>query len=149
MEVHPHTTPSSLPLCVTRCSLCFKLGQKRLVRFPFVKYSDLIQITPRFEFNYCCPCAPQVVVTVFAETIALSPVPASVVQDSDTEDGEGPTLTFNLYCPKLSQSADIDLPDAVQKMMTGEMDFRPTSPSLTFVEGNGILMMVLPSIPLF
>lgn len=68
-------------------------------------------------------CALQVVITVFAETNALSPVPASVAQDSDTEDGEGPTLTFNLYCSKLSQSVDIGLPDAMQKMMTGEMLF--------------------------
>eukprot|EP00752_Nemacystus_decipiens_P012886 g11406.t2 len=61
----------------------------------------------------------EVVVTVFAETDLLSPVPAPVAQDSDIEDGEGPTLTFNLYCPKLSQSVDIGLPHALQKMMTG------------------------------
>ena len=77
------------------------------------------------------------VVTVLAETKALSRVPTGVAQDSDTENGEGSALTFNLYCPKLSQSVDIDLPHAMQKMMTGEMLFRPTFPGLTFKEENG------------
>eukprot|EP00903_Cladosiphon_okamuranus_P017650 g16254.t1 len=68
----------------------------------------------------------EVVITVFAETNALSPLQglATQAQDSDTEDGEGPTLNFNLYCPKLSQSVDIDLPHAMQKLMTGRSILR-------------------------
>lgn len=65
-------------------------------------------------------CARQVVITVFAETDALSPVPAVFGQDN-AEDDHRPTLTFNLYCPKLSESVDIDLPHDMQKMMTGEV----------------------------
>lgn len=73
------------------------------------------------------------IVTVFAETNALSPDPASVAQGNDDEEDEGPTLTLNLYCSKLSQSVDIDLPHAMQKMMTGEIGrnaLLPTYPSV-------------------
>lgn len=65
-------------------------------------------------------CGRQVVVTVFAETDAMLPVQATMAQD---EEGEQPRLTFNLYCPKLSKSTDVDLPHAMQKMMTGELHY--------------------------
>lgn len=120
---------SPLPLCAT-CSthsLLFGAFPSRRIQRP--------QPIRR------CLSALQVVITVFAEDKALSSVSASAARDCNNEDGEGPTLTFNLYCFKLSQSVDIDLPHAMQKMMTGEMlltDF-PFSAS-TFVEGDGILM---------
>ena len=95
--------------------MCFKLRRERNWRV-----APSSNAATSAKSRYFCLCASQVVVTVFAETNALSPDPASVAQDSDTEGGEGPTLTFNLYCPKLSQSVDIDLPHAMQKMMTGE-----------------------------
>ena len=63
----------------------------------------------------------QVVITVFVETDQSLPVPATKVED---EDADQPTLIFNLYCPKLSKSADVDLPHAMQKIMTGETWWR-------------------------
>lgn len=62
--------------------------------------------------------ACQVLISIFTDTDALSPVPATAEED---EDAEHPMLTFNVYCPKLSKSADIDLPHAMQKMMTGKI----------------------------
>eukprot|EP00904_Undaria_pinnatifida_P005397 jgi/Undpi1/1988/HiC_scaffold_12.g05375.m1 len=59
----------------------------------------------------------EVVITVFVETDQSLPVPATKVED---EDADQPTLIFNLYCPKLSKSADVDLPHAMQKIMTGK-----------------------------
>ena len=61
----------------------------------------------------------QVVITVFLEIAASSPAPDMTAGDGD-EDAEQPTLIFNLYCPKLSKSADVDLPHDKQKMMSGE-----------------------------
>lgn len=63
-------------------------------------------------------CERQVVVTVFAKTDAMVSVQVTKAQD---EEGDQPTLIFNVYCPKLSKSADVDLPHAMQKMMTGEL----------------------------
>lgn len=62
-------------------------------------------------------CLCQVVITVFLEADEPSPVPATEAEDENVEQ---PTLIFNVYCPKLSKSADVDLPHAMQNMMTGE-----------------------------
>lgn len=64
----------------------------------------------------------QVVITVFVETDASSPVPEIGAEDGFGDgDAEQPTLIFNLYCPKLSKSVDIDLPHAMQKTMAGDI----------------------------
>lgn len=65
----------------------------------------------------------QVVITVLAEMDALSSVPAMSDQDDGAGDAEQSGLIFNLYCPKLSESIDVDLPHAMQKMMTGKVIF--------------------------
>lgn len=65
-----------------------------------------------------CFCAHQVVITVLAETSALSQISTSLSED---EDAAQPRLIFNLYCPKLCEGVDVDLPHAMQKVMTGEM----------------------------
>ncbi|CAN0145147.1 unnamed protein product [Scytosiphon promiscuus] len=61
----------------------------------------------------------EVVITVLAEIDALSFVPAVSDQDGVICDAGKTTLTFNLYCPKLSESFDVYLPHAMQEMMTG------------------------------
>lgn len=71
--------------------------------------------TPTLVFFSC-----QVVITVFMETDASSPVPEMAVEDGDG-DAKQPTLIFNLYCSKLSKSTDVRLPHAMQKMMTGDI----------------------------
>lgn len=63
----------------------------------------------------------QVIITVLAETDALSAVPAVSNRDDDVGGAELPALIFNLHCPKLSQSVDVDLPNAMQKIMIGEV----------------------------
>lgn len=60
------------------------------------------------------------VITVFSETDALSLAPALFGQDKD-EDDHRSALAFNLYCSKLSESVDVDLPHAMQKMIIGEV----------------------------
>lgn len=83
-----------------------------------------------FKFHvlpcWCKPnlaCLPQVVVTAFAAEDFVTVVPASTIGSQDTEQ---PKLIFNVYHPKLSKSADIDVPHSMQKMMTGDR----TKPSL-------------------
>lgn len=61
----------------------------------------------------------QVVITVFVEIDASSPVPEMAAEDGDG-DAEQSTLIFNVYCPKLCKSADVNLPHAMQKMMAGD-----------------------------
>lgn len=55
----------------------------------------------------------QVIVTVFA---ALSDATATVLRGEDTDE---PMLNFNVYSPKLNESADVVLPHSMQKMMVG------------------------------
>lgn len=75
--------------------------------------------TPTLDFFSC-----QVVITVFMETDASSPIPEMAVEDGDGYgDAEQPTLIFNLYCSKMSKSADVHLPHAMQKMMTGDISW--------------------------
>lgn len=52
----------------------------------------------------------QVIVTVFATSSATS----GAMKDTDEA-----MLNFNVYSPKLNESADVLLPHAMQKMMTG------------------------------
>ncbi|CAM9212025.1 unnamed protein product [Ectocarpus sp. 13 AM-2016] len=66
----------------------------------------------------------EVIITVFGKTDAISSVSAMAADDDDADDDERPPLIFNLYCPDLTESVDIDLPCAMQKMMTGRSIFQ-------------------------